>query len=107
MRLDGLPLDGGGGGGGAAVTATAAATVTQNGLALVTLGVTAGGGDGSYSYVWTLFDPLGVDRSVLLSSSTVAESLSDFRIAAGVTSSPQRLSAKARCGCGCRPAFCQ
>ena len=72
MRLDGLPLDGGGGGGGAAVTATAASTVTQNGLALVTLGVTAGGGDGSYSYAWTLTDPLGVDRSVLLSSSTVA-----------------------------------
>ena len=56
----------------AAVTATAASTVTQNGLALVTLGVTAGGGDGSYSYAWTLVDPLGVDRSVLLSSSTVA-----------------------------------
>ena len=56
----------------AVVTATAASTVTQNGLALVTLGVTAGGGDGSYSYAWTLTDPLGVDRSVLLSSSTVA-----------------------------------
>ena len=62
----------GAGAGFAAVTATAASTVTQNGLALVTLGVTAGGGDGSYSYAWTLFDPLGVDRSVLLSSSTVA-----------------------------------
>ena len=65
-------LPSGAGAGFAAVTATAASTVTQNGLALVTLGVTAGGGDGSYSYAWTLFDPLGVDRSVLLSSSTVA-----------------------------------
>ena len=65
-------LPSGEGAGFAAVTATAASTVTQNGLALVTLGVTAGGGDGSYSYAWTLTDPLGVDRSVLLSSSAVA-----------------------------------
>ena len=65
-------LPSGAGAGFAAVTAAAASTVTQNGLALVTLGVTAGGGDGSYSYAWTLFGPLGVDRSVLLSSYTVA-----------------------------------
>ena len=65
-------LPSGGGAGFSAVTATAASTVTQNGLNVVTLGVTAGGGDGSYSYAWTLTDPLGVDRSVLLSSSTVA-----------------------------------
>lgn len=62
----------GGGAGFATVTATTASTVTQNDLTLVTLGVTAGGGDGSYSYAWTLTDPRGVDRSVLLSSSTAA-----------------------------------
>jgi hypothetical protein len=62
----------GSGAGFVAVTATAASTVTQNGMALVSLGVTAGGGSGSYSYAWTLTDPRGVDRSVLLSSSTVA-----------------------------------
>lgn len=48
------------------------ASSSQENLATITETATPAGGNGSYTYAWTLHDPTGTARTALLSSSTVA-----------------------------------
>ena len=62
----------GGSAGLAQLSVAVTADATQSDLVTITETATPSGGDGVYTYAWTLHDPHGTARTALLSSSTAA-----------------------------------